>query len=94
MHRILWEAVELPYYLLLSRSITHAQRMQIVLGKKGISCRILRPPVGLTDKGCSYAIRVAEKNYSEALYFLREENILPMRIFLVAEDGAFREVYL
>ena len=45
----------MSYYLLLSRSITHAQRMSRVLERAGITARFFRPPMGLTDRGCSYA---------------------------------------
>ena len=50
----------MPYYLLLSRSITHAQRMSRVLERAGITARFFRPPMGLTDRGCSYAVRIGE----------------------------------
>ena len=42
----------MPYYLLLSRSITHAQRMSRTLERAGITARFFRPPMGLTGPGC------------------------------------------
>lgn len=86
------EAVALPYYLLLSRSITHAQRMSRVLERAGITARFFRPPMGLTDRGCSYAVRIGEGYLPAALERLRGENLLPMRIFRAGSDGAFSEV--
>ena len=94
-HRMQKEAVALPYYLLLSRSITHAQRMSRVLERAGITARFFRPPMGLTDRGCSYAVRIGEGTLPEALERLRAENLLPMRIFYSAGgDGAFREIMM
>ena len=82
----------MPYYLLLSRSITHAQRMHSVLGKNGISSRVFRPPVGLTEQGCGYAVRVAERDFATAVFHLRGAELLPVRVFFNAGDGAFREI--
>lgn len=86
------EVVALPYYLLLSRSITHAQRMSGALEKAGVSAKFFRPPMGLTDRGCSYAVKVAAPHMSLAMERLRAEGLLPMRIFYFSGDGAFSEV--
>lgn len=85
------EAVALPYYLLLSRSITHAQRMSRVLERAGITARFFRPPMGLTDRGCSYAVRIGEGYLPAALERLRSEGLLPMRVFYAGSDGTFSE---
>ena len=77
----------MPYYLLLSRSITHAQRMSRVLERAGITARM-----GLTDRGCSYAVRIGEGALSPALEHLRAEGLLPMRVFYAERDGAFSEI--
>ena len=86
------EAVALPYYLLLSRSITHAQRMSRILERSGITARFFRPPMGLTDRGCSYAVRIAEGYLPTAMERLRAEGLLPMRVFYAGADGSFSEV--
>ena len=86
------EAVALPYYLLLSRSITHAQRMSRTLERAGITARFYRPPMGLTDRGCSYAVRVPPEHYPAALGLLRAGGLPPMRVFYAGSDGTFSEV--
>ena len=82
----------MPYYLLLSRSITHAQRMSRTLERVGITARFFRPPMGLTDRGCSYAVRVGEGNFPQAMDRLRREGLMPMRVFYAGSDGAFSEI--
>ena len=82
----------MPYYLLLSRSITHAQRMSRILEYSGITARFFRPPMGLTDRGCSYAVRVNEASLSDAINRLRAEGLLPMRVFRAESDGTFSEI--
>lgn len=81
----------MPYYLLLSRSITHAQRMSGALERVGITARFFRPPMGLTDRGCSYAVKVAAANYAAAMDRLRDQGLLPMRVFFFDAKGAFSE---
>ncbi len=82
----------MPYYLLLSRSITHAQRMSGVLEKAGISARFFRPPMGLTDRGCSYAVRIGANDLPAAMERLHANGMRPMRAFYTGGDGTFREV--
>ena len=82
----------MPYYLLLSRSITHAQRMSRSLERAGITARFFRPPMGLTDRGCSYAVRVNAGSMPAAIERLRSDGLMPMRVFRWESDGAFSEV--
>ncbi len=81
----------MSYYLLLSRSITHAQRMSRVLERAGITARFFRPPMGLTDRGCSYAVRIGEGSLPAAMERLRSEGLAPMRVFYAESDGSFSE---
>ena len=82
----------MPYYLLLCRSITHAQRMSNALQRVGITARFFRPPMGLTDRGCSYAVRVGENYLPAALKQLWAVNLPPTRIFYGESNGTFREI--
>ena len=93
LHILLWEAVELQHYLLLCRSITHAQRMSAALEYAGVRARISRPPVGLSEKGCSYSVRIGAGAYDHAMQVLSAARILPERVFLVTADGVYREIF-
>ena len=84
----------MPYYLLLCRSITHAQRMSRTLERAGITARFFRPPMGLTDRGCSYAVRISGGYLSAAMGYLRSTNLLPTSIFRENSDGTFSEVMM
>ncbi len=82
------------YYLLLCRSITHAQRLSATLERVGVRGGITRPPLGLTNKGCSYAVRIGASHYERAMRALTAAQLLPERVFLVSDDGAYREIFL
>ena len=92
-HIILWEAVELQHYLLLCRSITHAQRMSAALEYAGVRARISRPPVGLSEKGCSYAVRIGAGAYENAMRVLEAARLFPERVFIISTDGVYREIF-
>ena len=93
-HTLLWEAVELQKCLLLCRSITHAQRMSAALERVGVRAWITRPPLGLTNKGCGYAVRISALDQERAMRELSLVRLLPERVFLVTDDGGYREIYL
>ena len=93
-HTLLKEAVKLQSYLLLCRSVTRAQLMSEALERVGIYGRIFRPPKGLSEKGCSYALRIREDQFSVAISQIRSVQILPERVFLSDGNGAYREILL
>lgn len=79
-------------YILLCRSITHAQRLQATLERMGVRCRIERPPIGLSEKGCSYAVSLRPAYFMAAMQHLSGARLLPERIFYSAGDGSYREI--
>ena len=83
----------MDHELLLARSITQAQHMVRSLGGCGIRSALMRAPVGLTDRGCAYAVEIAAGDLSAALPVLHGEALDPVQIFL-SQRGTFREVPL
>jgi len=78
-------------YLLIARSVTQAQHMARVLEKCGIRTGILRAPAGLTNRGCSYALKVRETQWDAARSCLQRSELRPLGIF--RKDGdSYREV--
>lgn len=80
-------------YLLLARSITHAQQMIRVLDRAGIHARVLRAGAALTGRGCGYTLEVSARNYPAAVRRLREAQVTPVKVIRQTgeekrEDGA------
>ena len=72
-------------YLLVARSITHAQQMMKVLDRAGIRTRVLRASAELTGRGCGYTLEVAERNYAAqeqiaAIRRLQDAQVEPVKI--------------
>lgn len=83
--------MSVEHYLIVTRSVTHAQRIRGVLSRAGIRCRIFRAPMSLADKGCAYAVRIEVSDLAPALTALRREALDPVSIFLQQRD-IYREV--
>ena len=47
--------------------------------------------MGLTYRGCSYAVRIGEGSLPAAMERLWSEGLVPMRVFYAESDGSFSE---
>lgn len=83
--------VSVEHYLIVARSVTYAQRMQMALGRAGIRCQIFRAPRDLTDMGCAYTVQIQAADLAAALRVLRGASLDPVQIFL-EQKGFYREV--
>lgn len=82
----------LPYYLIVCRSLTYAQRTSLILERVGISAPIQRTPTYIAEGGCSYVVRIPERHLSAALSALKRAEMTPSKIYLSDLDGGVREV--
>ncbi|MCI2055894.1 MAG: DUF3343 domain-containing protein [Oscillibacter sp.] len=79
-------------YLMIARSVTHAQRMELALSRIGIRPQVFHAPLELTaGHGCAYAVQVRESDFQVALKAVYGAGANPVAIFLT--DGTqFQEV--
>ena len=78
-------------YLLIARSVTQAQHMAHVLENCGIRPALLRTPAGLTNRGCSYAVRIRAGQWVAASSCLQKAELRPLGIFQ-RDNSGYREV--
>ena len=71
----------MDHELLLARSITQAQHMVRSLGGCGIRSALMRAPVGLTDRGCAYGVRLRPGTLEAALTCLQAAGIKPLAVY-------------
>lgn len=81
-------------YLIICRSLTYAQRTASVLERAGVRAHVLRAPKSIDGEGCSHAVRVSERNLSQALTLLAREGLSPRRVYIISADGTYNEVFL
>jgi len=78
--------------VIMCRSISYAQRGERLLERSNISASIVKAPQSVTSEGCSYGLRVGEKNKGKAIVILKNSGIRIGRIFKLESDGSFVEV--
>ena len=78
--------------LILFRSLTFAQRAAHVLERGGFTATVRKAPQGLTDRGCSYCVRLRADRLSGALTLLAQRGMEHGKVFLLREDGNYQEV--
>lgn len=83
----------MEHYLIIARSVTYAQRMQMALERAGIRSQIFRAPRELTTLGCAYAVQIQEQDLPQALPVLHRAFLDPVQIY-VTQRGVYREVDL
>jgi len=91
-HTIVLGGGAMPYYLLLCRSVTQAQRMSAALERRGIRSPYFRAPMTLSGRGCSYAVRVSSRQYAFAMSVLQGEALRPTGVFFDSGDGVYQEI--
>lgn len=81
----------MEYVIFIARSVTQAQRMMRTLETYGIWAKIFRAPVGLTEFGCSYAVKIRRDKLGQAMDCLRQGGLAPLSVHEKTESG-YREV--
>ena len=80
------------YYLIMCRSLTYAQRIEKALSSAGLRPRLLRAPAEISPKGCSYAVRIPDRQLSGALTVLRRTRLPYLGIYVGGPGEHWREV--
>ena len=78
-------------YLILCKSLTHAQRSARLLERAGITATVIRSESGLSPKGCRYAVQL-QRHFDEAVQILRGSDMLAGKLFFQREDGIYEEI--
>lgn len=78
--------------LILFRSLTYAQRAAHLLERSGMTATVRKAPQGLTDRGCTYCVRLRANLLSSALTLLKQRGLEHGMVFLSREDGSWQEV--
>ena len=83
----------MEHYLLIARSVTHAQRMEKALRDAGVRAAVLRAPTQINPKGCSYAVRIDAGHLEQARTILLAMKAPPIHAY-VSISGGYEEVIL
>ena len=81
----------MEYCILIVRSVTHAQHAVRTLERCGLRAAMFRAPAGLTNRGCSYAVRIRAADLDAARRCLNRAELTPLAIY-GREGNEYREV--
>lgn len=84
----------MSYYLIVSKSLTQAQRIARALERAGIAAEVSRSPRKISENGCGFGVKIQEQALAASLRALGSAGIGHNRIFLLTPDGGSREVQL
>ena len=80
--------------LITFRSITPAQRGEVLLRKKGFYCALQRTPRWMEAQGCGYSLRIHHADAPECVRLLREAGVSFRKIYLQRDGSRPEEIIL
>lgn len=78
-------------YLIMCRSLTHAQRSSRLLERSGIVSTVIRAPQELRKAGCGYALSLY-RHFEEAVGILKRNQLINGKLYKMRDDGGYTEV--
>ena len=78
-------------WLITFRSVTFAQRAERALRIRNISCMMQRTPKKLTERGCSYCLRIPSEDAFKAVEILQREKLPYEKLYAIQSDGTTEE---
>jgi type III secretory pathway lipoprotein EscJ len=75
------------------RSVTPAQRGELVLRRDGIAASVQRTPRSLAEQGCGYSLRVSCTQLTKAIRLLQQKGIVYRKVYRLG-DASPEEVLL
>ena len=73
-------------YCITFRSVTYAQRGERVLRRRGLECTMQRAPRSMSDRGCSYCLRL------RPVEALRQDGAMFSGLFTMDDAGHVEEL--
>lgn len=84
----------MKYCLITFRSVTPAQKGEMLLQRNGISCSLQRTPRSMAKQGCGYCLRVRYSDAPQCVQLFREHNIGFQKVYLQLNETAAEELEL
>ena len=79
-------------YCITFRSVTYAQRGEQVLRRRGLECTMQRAPRSMSDRGCSYCLRLRPAEALQAVEALRQDGAMFSGLFTMDDAGHVEEL--
>lgn len=84
----------MDYCLITFRSVTPAQRGDILLRRAGFKCSLRRTPRWMEERGCGYSVQVRFADVNDCVLQLRGNKVPFRKVYILREDGTVEELAL
>ncbi len=84
----------MKFCMITFRSVTPAQRGEMLLRRAGMDCTIQRTPRWMEEQGCGYSLKVNCQDVARALDVLRANDVSFRKVYLRRENGKLEELAL
>ena len=71
----------MKYGFITFRSVTVAQRGERVMQRAGVDCTLQRTPKWMAERGCSYCLRLRQRDLEMAETLLRDANVPVSKVY-------------
>ena len=71
----------MKYGFITFRSVTGAQRGERVMQRAGVDCTLQRTPKWMAERGCSYCLRLRQRDLEMAETLLRGANVPVSKVY-------------
>ncbi len=78
-------------YLIMSRSLTHAQRSARLLERAGITATVVKADESLSGSGCRYAVYLS-RHFDDAVKILKNNDMIKGKVYRKIDDGVYQEI--
>ena len=78
-------------YLILCRSLTHAQMSARLLERSGITATVVKAEAGLSPSGCRYAVELS-RHFDDAVRILKNNDMIKGKIYRREDESGYREI--
>lgn len=75
--------------LIITKSITYAQRVKVLLDRHGYRSAIVKVPKSIEGGSCGYAVGIDHDALAHILMILRENRFPPFKIYVSFEGGPY-----
>lgn len=84
----------MDHCLITFRSVTPAQRGDILLRRAGFKCSLRRTPRWMEERGCGYSVQVRFADVNDCVALLRGNKVPFRKVYSLREDGTVEELAL
>ena len=82
------------YCLITFRTVTWAQKAEVMIRRLGFQCSLLRTPRWMEAQGCGYSLKIPEEYAAKCAEQLRVNHILFQKIYQYNSLGEAEEIQL